>query len=312
MSDVTVEGFRWAAIPEDLLFDAAISPEAVRVYGVLLRHGTDPGSCYPSHRRIAQLIGKSPRSVPRWVRELEVAGWVQVVPRTASQGDPDSNGYRVFDHAQPSAGVPAGSRTPLPADQRGGYAQDSAPNESQVNDSQPNDLTSAPAAPPADPALFEVPTVVDELCTELATAVGKFADAPPPAVTKRWRNDMRLLLERGPLHQQDPAPTAPDAVRQCLQVVFTELAEPEGRGGFCWAAQIRSPHALRDHWHQMRVKARQQRERLRGGRMEALARQAGDAPDALSQTLADVVQRREQRTLAALGHVQLPALGAGA
>jgi len=107
---------------------------------------------------------------------------------------------------------------------------------------------------------------VERLCLYLAERVGQFrgsvAKAPP--ITARWRTDMRLLLERGPLHQSKPTPMREEHVASTIAVIFGRLAEPEGRRGFSWAAQIRSPHALRDHWHQMAVAWRQKQ--TTGGR----------------------------------------------
>lgn len=130
---------RFAILPEALLYDPAIPAEAVRVYGVLLRHGSDPTNCYPSHARIADLIGKSARSVPAWVRALEAAGWVERFPRTGPSGDPTSNGYRV--HASPieradERGVPAPERAPLHVEESGPSTLTGAPNESNGKESQ--------------------------------------------------------------------------------------------------------------------------------------------------------------------------------
>jgi hypothetical protein len=80
-STITIEGPRYAQIPEALLYDPNVGAEAVRVYGVLLRHGERPDNCYPGHERIATLISKSPRSINRFIAELEHAGWVSRVQR---------------------------------------------------------------------------------------------------------------------------------------------------------------------------------------------------------------------------------------
>lgn len=141
---------RFAAIPEELLYDPAIPAEAVRVYGVLVRHGSDPANCYPGHARIAAFIGKSARSVPAWIKALEDAGWVTRVPRwrrgdeittTDPDGEkgwePTSNGYLVYAHKRAEQrGVPAGERVPPRADGRGGSPLENAPKESKGNESQ--------------------------------------------------------------------------------------------------------------------------------------------------------------------------------
>lgn len=124
-----LDGF--APIPEPLLYDPALSSDAVRVYGVLRRHGDDPTNCYPSQSRIAALIGKSPRSINGWLRQLEDAGWIERVRRYTPEGDPDTNGYRVHMRAV-QRGVHAGERGPYASDSVGGYTLHSAINESHV------------------------------------------------------------------------------------------------------------------------------------------------------------------------------------
>jgi hypothetical protein len=123
------------------------------------------------------------------------------------------------------------------------------------------------------PRLFDVPTVADLLCDELADAVGQFRNGTHggrPAVTKRWREDMRLLLERGPKGEAEACPLSADKVRGCIAYVFTELAEPEGSSTFCWAAQVQSPAALRRHWWRIRAAARHV-ERMTGVQAPSLA-----------------------------------------
>lgn len=93
---------------------------------------------------------------------------------------------------------------------------------------------------------------VEDLCRHLADRIeGYHPERARPKVTDKWRRDMRLLVDRGPLGVDDPRPVPPAKVRSSIDVVFDDLAEPTGRGGFCWAAQIRSPGALRDHWSQL-------------------------------------------------------------
>lgn len=105
---------------------------------------------------------------------------------------------------------------------------------------------------------------VDALCEHLAERIAGFQDGARPPITARWRDQMRLLVERGPLHRSSPEPVAPIKVRNTIDYIFDHMAEPEGRGSFCWAAQVRSVHALRDHWDQMAVAAKAQLRARRG------------------------------------------------
>lgn len=123
-------------IPEALLYDPSISAEAVRVYGVLVRHGDKPASCHPSHRRIAEFIGKSPRSIQAWIRELEDAGWVQRFARFTADGDPDTNGYYIRV-VQRGVRVEERGGSTLPGME--GYALGDASKESKVEREQLND-----------------------------------------------------------------------------------------------------------------------------------------------------------------------------
>lgn len=161
---------RWVQIPEELLYDVTISAEAVRVYGVLRRHGDDPENCYPSYTRIAGFIGKSARSIPAWVRSLEEAGWVERVARLTVSGDPDSNGYRVYGSRRAAErGVRAGQQGGVRAGERGGYALDSAPKESHKNESKGNEIQAPDGATPTwKPTKEQRDLCWDALCEAFA------------------------------------------------------------------------------------------------------------------------------------------------
>lgn len=92
---------------------------------------------------------------------------------------------------------------------------------------------------------------VEALCTHLADRIAQHRGGDRPPITKAWRKAMRLLLERGPLHVDKPEPLTPERVRVSIDAVFDHLATPDGRG-FCWADQIRSAGALRDHFVQLK------------------------------------------------------------
>lgn len=134
---VRIIGPKFAMTPEELLYDPSVSPEAKTVYAILHRHGSDPESCYPKHRTIAEKMGKSERSVGPWITSLEEAGWVRKIPRwenvqtglivmgsCPSEGKwrQTSNGYELFMVCTP----PAGERTPP--------SLESATKENQLNE----------------------------------------------------------------------------------------------------------------------------------------------------------------------------------
>jgi hypothetical protein len=165
------------------------------------------------------------------------------------------------------------------------------------------------------PRLFDVPTVADLLCDELADAVGQFRNGTHggrPAVTKRWREDMRLLLERGPKGEAEACPLSADKVRGCIAYVFTELAEPEGSSTFCWAAQVQSPAALRRHWWRIRAAAIAHRDRTRGGKGAALTRHVERMTGVQAPSLAETMAATQEGRLAELMARQPAALEVGA
>lgn len=130
-----VTDYRYAPIPEAVLY-GELSDKAVRVYGVLMRHGLDPDHCYPSQRRIADLIGAAPRSIQRPLKELEAAGWIARKPRFLPTGDRTSDGYSVRTFSatptRESVGGPrAGTRTPH-ASERGKRKQENESNRTIV------------------------------------------------------------------------------------------------------------------------------------------------------------------------------------
>ena len=107
------------------------------------------------------------------------------------------------------------------------------------------------------------------LCELLADRISRYNEdeSTRPPLTQRWFKDMDLLLRRGPLHRAKPEPMPAERIERAIEFTFASLADPNHKG-FCWAAQIRSPHALRDHWQQLidagrrAVRAEQKRDPL--------------------------------------------------
>jgi hypothetical protein len=81
---------------------------------------------------------------------------------------------------------------------------------------------------------------------------------------------MRLLLDRGPKDQAFPTELSPRKVESTIHFIFDRLADPAA-SGFCWADQIRSPGALRRHWHAMATAAQ---------RIKTPGRGTGPTPEA--------------------------------
>lgn len=143
---VTNEPAPFAMVPEALLYDPELSDKAVRLYGVLRRHGDDPANCYPSKRRLADLMGCATSSLGRPLRELEDAGWIARVARVDATGEQTSNGYHVHLARVSSAAPAQESAGPPRSDDQAPRAPERAERE-PVNDSQEREDARAAAEP---------------------------------------------------------------------------------------------------------------------------------------------------------------------
>jgi hypothetical protein len=97
-------GYRFAAVPEWIIYEEALTPLAVRIFACLARHGTDPSNCYPSNARIARLVHCDRSTVKGILRALEEVGAIRRFPRWDEHGRQTSNGFLL-----------AGDRRLLPA-----------------------------------------------------------------------------------------------------------------------------------------------------------------------------------------------------
>jgi hypothetical protein len=306
---VSIEAMVWAKRTQ------TGSPTRRIVLYVLADYADEAGTCWPSQRTIADQTELNERTVRRALGELEEVGLIRRIQRARP------NGSRTTDRIELALERPP-DREPAPAPDRGTGgprteepgAPDTAPGPEPTSEPsvEPTE-TPGPASPEPGATLFEIPTLVDELCAELADAIGNHRGGiRRPPVTKRWREDMRLLLERGPLHQDEPERVPPDRVRACIAVVFGELAEPQGASRFCWADQIRSAGALRDHWWQLYRAAQNLHQRSRHGKLGPVMRavHGGEAPD-IGKVLADHSQAMAERGLRSAAGGYAPAIGTG-
>jgi hypothetical protein len=279
-SGVTTD-YRFAPIPEQLLYDHSMDPLAVRVYGVLMRHGQDPDSCYPSHARIAKLIGVSERSVARPLKDLANAGWITREFRTSDKGR-TSDGYHVRitpappvegkevrvpqrvepnrNHAEERGTVRASERGTVRAEERG----EREPVEREpVEREGPGDESPSTALEPLPDAaaikernraaLDKLPKAVNPedvkaLCLHLRERMHRHHGGPGMAtVTPNWVSEMGRLLNSGPKGVDGFVPTAAE-VHAMIEAIFDRLNTPQGNSTFCWATVIQSPGNLREKW----------------------------------------------------------------
>lgn len=222
----------WAKTPIAMAYDKTLGDKAIRVFVCLYQHGTEPGSCYPSHERIAECIGGSPRSIARPLLALQERGWVRCFRRD-HKGLRLSNGYalalrpetarrnakqyvkgaepealrlgRLAATAQESADVaPAQESAGASAEQRDTSALDSARKETQVKETQGTTTASAPTAAPRrrrrEPAKVLDP--LTQCADDIARHVWENRDPKPAANFMGVRGVLRRLLDAGWLPEQ--------------------------------------------------------------------------------------------------------------
>jgi len=247
VSQHRLRGEAHAAIYERFLY-SDLSDKAIRLLCILDRF-QNRGVAFPGRALLAEKLGKegepvSLDTVDRTLRELELAGAVITQHTRRPGGGRPMASYYVWP-AVPEEPGENSEQSRTDADLEGEQSRTGAASKPQTAPSSPGESS------------YREQELINErttaaLCERLAVAVGDYAGDPKkrPAITARWNNDMRLLLERGPLGRAKPERISVERVEHCIEFVFSKLAEP-GRDGFCWAAQVRSPQALRQHWDQM-------------------------------------------------------------
>lgn len=236
--------------------DSSLPPTVRLVALVLSLHMSERGdSCFPSVATLGRESGLAERSVQRSLRDLEEAGYLTVS---------DSRGGRARTPRY-TATVPDGPQekgaTDAPFPEKGATGDEKGDTVAPEVVSRSRTSVSTSISSVAS-ATIESDPDVGSLCDHLADRIATFREdeRARPQVTQRWRKDMSLLIQRGPLGRAKPEILGPERVRRCIDYVFEALASPQGRSGFCWAAQIRSPGALRQHYDQIREAKRQSEE----------------------------------------------------
>lgn len=241
----TTTDWRFAPIPDEVLYDRELDPLAVRVYGCLMRHGLTPAGCYPSHARIGSLIHVAKRSVARPLRDLEAAGWVSRHPRYDARGDRLSDGFDVHTTRASGRAPHANERGAPPANERVPPAPTSAV-EREPDEREPDQRGSATAAPPPSgvPAVVLASEHLEEarqLCRTMAAQLAARGHrVPPDPCAKAWLVPMEALMR---IDGHEPA------------VVAAALRWLEGgtdRVVSFWRPVILSPANFRQHFVTMR------------------------------------------------------------
>jgi hypothetical protein len=218
-----------------------------------------------SQSKIATKAKVSVPTVSAALKRMVQDGYLRLVSREAG-------GPTVYQFLKPFPGTPQESEPPK------------NPNPNPPSSStEPPKSTQTRLLPTEDKPKEENTTAAERLCGVLADRIDAYrGGGARPAITGAWRTDMRLLLERGPLGRAKAEAHDPIRVQRAMDRIFSELADADN-GGFCWAAQIRSPGALRRHWDQAadtlrrRGSAGPQRDPLRGRHDESIEDRMGVA-----------------------------------
>lgn len=215
----------FAIIPEWVLY-ADISPQAVRLYGVLRRYADRDGSCFPSRKRLASdLRMESTKPVDRALKELVIIGAITIEHRHTEQGDLQSNLYTVLS-------APLGGDEKLPTSPLFG-PHGSSRKEATVG-TETSQIRKAILKESQDK---EIPKQYLYLCNLLADLmVGN--GVKRPMVSGKWISDIDKLIR-----------IDEKTVEQVEAAIRWSQADS------FWSSNIHSPAALRKQYEKMRLQA---------------------------------------------------------
>lgn len=140
--------YRFARIPEWVLYHPDLSAEDVRVFGILDRF--DGHDCFPSLASIAEKMQRSEDTVRRSIRRLETVGAVLVEVRTTDEGRQTSNRYLLAGDQQPCKGALAAVPPPGVAAVQGGEGGTGATRSRAREDPEQEDPETTVASLSAD------------------------------------------------------------------------------------------------------------------------------------------------------------------
>ena len=215
----------FAIIPEWVLY-ANISPQAVRLYGVLRRYADRDGSCFPSRKRLASdLRMESTKPVDKALKELVTIGAITIEHRHTEQGDLQSNLYTVLS-------VPLGGDEKLPTSPPFG-PHGSSRMEATVG-TETSQIRKAILKESQDK---EIPKQYLYLCNLLADLMVSNG-VKRPTVSGKWISDIDKLIRI----DEKTVEQIEAAIRWSQSDSF-------------WSSNIHSPAALRKQYEKMRLQA---------------------------------------------------------
>lgn len=215
----------FAIIPEWLLF-ADISPQAVRLYGVLRRYADRDGSCFPSRKRLASdLRMESTKPVDRALKELVSIGAITMEHRHTEQGDLQSNLYTVL--SVPTGGDEKLSTSPL-------FGPHGSSRKEVTVGTESSQIRRAILRESQDK---EIPKQYNYLCNLLADLMVKNG-VKRPTISGKWIGDIDKLIRI----DEKTVEQVEAAIRWSQNDSF-------------WSSNIHSPAALRKQYEKMRLQA---------------------------------------------------------
>lgn len=260
-------GWDHARMHRQLLEDPRLGAYEHSVYfGLAVHAEVHSGRCFPAVPALAHYSLVSDRTVQRALRVLDQAGYIAIETQP---------GRASTYHLLPPPPLDRGdSQSPVGGDRDAGgvvtlshQGGDSGADEQEPVTRTREQESSAKADDDTRP---EIQALCDELAARIATHRD---DDEPPAVTKGWLKDMRLLVERGPSGQAKPTPLSVERVHNAITFVFERLTDAGGNG-FCWADQVQSPRALRRHFAQIRLAHKRLHENGNGYHEAVLTRES--------------------------------------
>lgn len=220
----------------------------------LADYADENGECYPRHEATAQRTGSSLSTVKRAIKGLAEDGYLSMAHRYRDDGRYSSNRYKLNLAKAPTA-VP-GQRDPVAGSERTdrgftvnlvpGQSEPSTGSERAIKNPQltpigtPKGTSSADAADEQSPAEDPEPREdVEQLCKLLADCI-EGNGSKRPAITQRWREAARLLIDRDGKSPQQVA----WIIQWCQQDEF-------------WRGNVLSMPTLRRQFDRLRLKAQQ-------------------------------------------------------
>lgn len=158
--------YRFARIPEWVVFHPGLDSHAIRLFGILDRH--DGEACHPKLATIAELMGGvSEQTVRRALRALESVGAVRTEARYRTTGTQTSNAYVLAgdEPLQASPNLPGMEGRPS-TDGRGDPSRDGRARKKNESKKEPDSSPSEPEPPPTDGSLQEVLAHFVDTCRE--------------------------------------------------------------------------------------------------------------------------------------------------